>query len=273
MIYHPNLHEIAFAANVNASDIHILPPQALLADFIARHAIIQNPKPTQTNAPWLMPPDASAHLVLHFIQSRQNDFSVRFSIVGPRSKAIQINRKHRQLTIITTFKPAGIYPFLQHLTPELRNTSLPVQELWQNEFEQMKVPLKQAIQLGKLEKCIELIEYFLLQKVQDKNALHPVTRQFTKIIKKQQDKKRINLIAREIGVSDRFLRSIVKEQTGLSPKTLLKIQRLTHSFHLWQDVKRQGWAAVATEAGYFDQSHMIDEYQAMLGFSPGQIDF
>ena len=57
-------------------------------------------------------------------------------------------------------------------------------------------------------------------------------------------------------------------QVGLPPKLFSRILRFERARALTDQIKRLNWAQLASTCGYFDQSHMINDFQEFSGFSP-----
>lgn len=66
-------------------------------------------------------------------------------------------------------------------------------------------------------------------------------------------------------MSERHLRNLFTREVGLSPKHYARIARLRRV--LDQTGTRQ-WAAVADDAGLFDQAHMISDFRSFMGVTP-----
>jgi AraC-like DNA-binding protein len=71
--------------------------------------------------------------------------------------------------------------------------------------------------------------------------------------------------ARRAGVSERRLRTLFARDVGLSPKHFARISRLRR---VLAQAGRGPWAAVADDAGFFDQAHMISDFRSLMGVSP-----
>jgi transcriptional regulator GlxA family with amidase domain len=58
------------------------------------------------------------------------------------------------------------------------------------------------------------------------------------------------------------------EQVGISPKMLSCIARFNHAFA--DKLKNPGkdWASVALEYGYYDQNHLIKDFNRFAGSTP-----
>ncbi|MDX1941018.1 MAG: helix-turn-helix transcriptional regulator [Saprospiraceae bacterium] len=270
MFYEQRLHEIALEASVNQFDITELPPHPLLYPFIQSYTIIHN-HDVNISTPWLILPESSTYLILHIIQTLDSTPIVRLSLIGPRSQFIQIDRKQRKLTILLRFRMGGAQAFFSKIMPELTDESVNIKELWHDEFLEYEEALLNAAKELSYWKCLEILEKILLKKLHLLKNTHPVITIFNKICQSNHEILTIAQIATQLGITERYLRKLVKDHTGLSPKSILKIERLTHSLKLWNRSPQPNWASIAAEAGYFDQSHMIDEYQSLIGRSPGKL--
>ena len=56
--------------------------------------------------------------------------------------------------------------------------------------------------------------------------------------------------------------------TGLTPKAFARIARLQHLVALYESRQFHAWAALALEAGFYDQSHLANEFRSFAGQSP-----
>lgn len=75
--------------------------------------------------------------------------------------------------------------------------------------------------------------------------------------------------ARRLHVSERRLRSLFMEGSGLSPKHYAQIARVrTVLAAAAEAVSGLRWADVAASAGYYDQSHMTGEFRRLMGVPP-----
>ncbi|NEB76908.1 helix-turn-helix transcriptional regulator, partial [Streptomyces sp. SID14478] len=80
----------------------------------------------------------------------------------------------------------------------------------------------------------------------------------------------VAVVARELAVSERQLRSLFAEDVGLSPKHFARIDRARQLLagtagHPGTPVP---WAGLAQATGYYDQSHMAAEFRALFGVAP-----
>jgi AraC-like DNA-binding protein len=75
-------------------------------------------------------------------------------------------------------------------------------------------------------------------------------------------------LAREAGLSTRQLERRFATQVGIAPRQYANVVRFRSVFDLLSGAGKPDWATMAMGAGYFDQSHMIRDFQRFLGCSP-----
>ena len=74
--------------------------------------------------------------------------------------------------------------------------------------------------------------------------------------------------ARSIGVSNRRLSQVFREEVGLAPKTWSRIHRFQTAVRALHQKVDVPWANLALECGYYDQSHFANDFRAFSGIDP-----
>lgn len=74
--------------------------------------------------------------------------------------------------------------------------------------------------------------------------------------------------ARHASLSVRQLRRVCVEETGLTPKQLSRVLRFRRASRLIAGGQLRGGANVAAECGYYDQAHLIRDFQLLTGRTP-----
>jgi len=77
-------------------------------------------------------------------------------------------------------------------------------------------------------------------------------------------------LARNLGLTERTLERRFYAHVGATPKKYARVARLRNA--IVQRRKRSAWADIAQAAGYYDQSHMIRDFQDLYGLSPETLD-
>ena len=81
----------------------------------------------------------------------------------------------------------------------------------------------------------------------------------------------ITRLAPSLGVTRQHLARRFAQLVGVSPKTFARVVRLGRVVERVRLVPREApvnWSALALELGYYDQSHLVDEFREMTGLTP-----
>jgi AraC-like DNA-binding protein len=81
---------------------------------------------------------------------------------------------------------------------------------------------------------------------------------------------RVDALAGALGVTRQHLGKQFRTQVGLSPKLFARICRFRHAMTMIRSAQpgRMDWAGLAPGLGYFDQAHLIHEFQEFSGATP-----
>lgn len=78
----------------------------------------------------------------------------------------------------------------------------------------------------------------------------------------------IDALADDIGISRQHLARRFLAHVGVAPKTFARVVRFRALLRRARTSEEHDWAALASDAGYFDQSHLIADFQQFAGTSP-----
>jgi len=81
----------------------------------------------------------------------------------------------------------------------------------------------------------------------------------------------VSALCRDLQVSERQLRRAVMTTTGLSAKHGQRIMRLNRLAAAADREAQPDWPALALDAGFYDQSHMIDDVRELTGVTPAAL--
>jgi AraC-like DNA-binding protein len=70
------------------------------------------------------------------------------------------------------------------------------------------------------------------------------------------------------GVSVRTLQRLFRHYVGVTPKWLIRRYRLKEAAARIEAGEHENWADLARKLGYYDQSHLINDFRRMLGQTP-----
>jgi AraC-like DNA-binding protein len=79
---------------------------------------------------------------------------------------------------------------------------------------------------------------------------------------------RIAELAHELGWSRKRIAARFREHIGLTPKRAARLLRFERARELAETAAPPDWAWIASEAGYYDQAHLINEFRSFTGRTP-----
>ena len=82
---------------------------------------------------------------------------------------------------------------------------------------------------------------------------------------------RVATLARQLGVTDRHLRRLMVNETGIAPRQFARIQRFHALLRASDLAPHPSWSGLAALHGYADQSHLIREVQDLAGVTPTRL--
>jgi AraC-like DNA-binding protein len=84
---------------------------------------------------------------------------------------------------------------------------------------------------------------------------------------------RVEVLATQLGVSRQHLAAQFREHVGLSPKLYARICRFRQATAAIRTMPAPDWAQLALDCGYFDQSHLIHDFQELAATTPERFHF
>src|SRR6185312_6305295 len=81
-------------------------------------------------------------------------------------------------------------------------------------------------------------------------------------------RRRIGDVVDETGLSPRRFIRLFSDEVGLTPKAFCRIRRFQKAVERLHGATAVDWADTAVVCGYYDQAHMIHEFQAFAGLNP-----
>jgi len=79
---------------------------------------------------------------------------------------------------------------------------------------------------------------------------------------------RVGDLQQELGWSRKRLVAAFREHVGLTPKAVARVLRFERAVRLAEE-SELGWRDIAFRCGYYDQAHLIREFRAISGCTPG----
>jgi AraC-like DNA-binding protein len=168
--------------------------------------------------------------------------------------------------ISVVFRPAGVRAFFDlpmSLTAGLRLTA---GDLEDKELAALEASLT-STEDDRM--CVLLIEQFLFGRLM-RLAEHNLRRIETAIRLINSGEANVGALADAACLSNKQFDRVFSEYVGAHPKEFSRTIRFQRALHKLETDPQISWAALAAECGYFDQSHLIRDFRALSGYTPGE---
>jgi AraC-like DNA-binding protein len=81
----------------------------------------------------------------------------------------------------------------------------------------------------------------------------------------------VTRLAADLGVGERRLQQLFHAHVGLTPRALCRLARFRALLARLRAHPGRPWSEVALDAGFYDQSHLVNEVRAFTGFTPREL--
>ena len=185
------------------------------------------------------------------------------SVVGLMTTAIVPDLQIGQRFFGVRFRP-GMASWFVRPSAELTDRTEPLENFWGAPARAMQERLAGA---STPEEMAAVAESFL-RPVEPPDAAQHALRALSEVgISLDQ-------AASNAGMSARSLRRVCLERAGVSPKYLQRILRFRKAAACMRVIGERGaqpsWAQLAAACGYYDQAHLIRDFQEFAGATPGR---
>lgn len=163
------------------------------------------------------------------------------------------------------FKPGGAFRFLGVPASELVDTHADLETLWGKSAQDLREQLCAA---ANPTQRLRLLESVLVTRLENVLAEHRAVRAALNIFGRNAGEVRTRDLAAHLGLSQRHFIKVFSNQVGITPKQFGRVQRFQQALDLTRNSSTPDWADVAVACGYFDQSHLIHDFQTFSGLGP-----
>lgn len=205
-------------------------------------------------------PDGRTALVLRIVErDRRGDVTV----MGPRTRALFKDATGFLHAVEIRFKPGWSAPLLGVSANTLTDAFVSLEELWGRAGNDLLADLLGARTAPDvLERVERAFARRVLQAFEPTSA--SVARRAAGLMERGES--RVEGIADHLGVTARHLRRAFSENIGISPKDFVRSIRLQKAVRM--AAMSSDWGQIAVDAGYYDQSHLIGDFRALVGLTP-----
>jgi AraC-like DNA-binding protein len=116
-----------------------------------------------------------------------------------------------------------------------------------------------------------IIDSFLLTRIVAAPDLDPLVTHAWRRLTATGGQLAVTALAEEVGHSRKHLSVRVRHDLGLPPKTIANVLRFARAVRMAEQPPAGGWAQIAHDCGYVDQSHLIRDVRRFSGSTPSEL--
>jgi AraC-like DNA-binding protein len=202
-------------------------------------------------------------------------------VSGTYSRAFACDARQHASMFGVHFKPGGAFPFIGAQASDLTDTHASLADLWgrlavdlREQLCEVKTPMRR----------FHVMEEVLTKRLRRSPRRHPAVQMALQMFESTGVGAAVQDVAREVSICKRHFIQLFSAEVGLTPKLFCRLLRFQRarvlaeqfaSMRLDRMERRQvpsvpNWAELATRCGYFDQSHLINDFKEFSGLSPTQ---
>lgn len=234
-------------------------PRPPLSDFVELLWLFEKTTPSHGSERVL--PTGTVELVINLGDATRDGFEA--VVCGPHSRFFTLDTSQPTSVIGAHFKPSGAFPFLALPIDELRNQHVALEALLGRQAIEWR---ERLLATQGAEARLRLLDRLLLLLLQGVQSSHAAVSHALAAFGTTQ--RRIGDVVDEIGYSPRRFIRLFSDEVGLTPKSFCRIRRFQRTVALLHRAQAVDWADMAVVCGYYDQSHMIHDFQDFAGLSP-----
>ena len=185
-------------------------------------------------------------------------------IAGQSENFIETGSHGRTVLLGAQFCSHGAYRLLRIAQHELNDQVVELETLFGDRVLRVRERLLAA---QSPQECFELLASWLLGLLDAGAPVRPEVLAASRRVAAARGQVDLRALSRETGFSREHLIRRFREQIGLTPKAYANIVRFNHALEL-AHLPDSRWADVANTCGYYDQSHLVRDFQRYAGRAP-----
>lgn len=202
-------------------------------------------------------------LDLHGVRAPQLFRDAWFS--GQQQRFLDVDATGPSAILGVRFQPLGAWRVLGIPQHELAGQVLDLDAVLGDGVQALR---QRLIEQAEPVQRLLLFEEWLLQRADARGEPHYAVRWALRRMRETNGQVEVQALAAELGYSRKHLAQLFQREAGLTPKALARVLRFSHALARLRDPDPPQWDALAQDCGYYDQSHLIREFQALAGHAP-----
>lgn len=192
----------------------------------------------------------------------------RTVIIGPQYSRVNICVMGFLRAVRVDFLPGGLHRMLGVPMHELFDEGFDAEIFLGASLRNLNQRLSDTVSLSE---CRLLVEQFLLSHLENRKGKLPFDLAMLSLMR-SNGLLPIHETAAMSCLSLKQFERRCMERIGMNPKSFARILRFSRAYRLHESAPLLPWTAIAYEAGYFDQMHLIRDFKTFAGVNPSVIE-
>jgi methylphosphotriester-DNA--protein-cysteine methyltransferase len=206
-------------------------------------------------------PDGSTAIFIQLQKNQLSDWFLRGPLVQP---------DERRFTSPTMLVGIRLRPGVAFLLSRIPAHSMVGRRIGLKETPAFQDLVAEDLHPCTPERCIDVLQRFLLARLERSN-LHSTVATALREIEREHGCLRVPDVAARCCVSARQLHRLMRVWVGFGPKRYANVIRFQATLHEMEDIPARPAAALASENGFFDQSHLTHELGRFARATPARL--
>ena len=238
-------------------------PDPRLSGVVVGSYVTMLPLETRRGFQFRRLPEATTHVFL--LSEDASPAGPALVVRGPLSTLTPIEHGPQPAEIVgCEFEAGAARALLGRPIAELCDQAVPLEALWGPEARTL---LGRLLALPTHEARLSALEDALASRVARSEVDTRTSREAVRLLESEPGGLSVAELAERLGLSARQLQRRLLDDVGFPPKRCARILRFRA---LVKAAGRRRWAEAAAALGYSDQAHMIADFRALVGCSPGR---
>lgn len=188
----------------------------------------------------------------------------RPTAVGTMTRPLLLKGSRPHEFMGVRFRPGRAYAMLGIPAVELTDESVPLSDVWAEVEAMLDAVVGASTSNDRIAAFARALELRLVDAARPAPEVDSAIRS----IVKSGGSIDIATLGPAIGVTRQHLARSFARWVGVPPKTFARVVRLQRLLEALRSARDPHWSALATWAGYYDQSHLVAEFKELTGMTP-----
>ena len=187
------------------------------------------------------------------------------TLAGPQALSGIIDTREQRQVMGVILHPPGAMAFARQALDQLHGHSVDVAALLGERQSGIRQRLLEA---GGPHERLRRLEQWLCQQIGGIRP-HPAVEFAISSLKAKPQVSRIADVVRDSGLSPRRFARLFEQNVGMGAKRYARLLRFRHLVDSAHGSASVNWAGLAADCGFHDQAHLVHEFRAFSGMTPG----